>query len=180
MLLASQAWAQEARGSVAGRVIDPQGSAVPKAQVTVHNTETNFETRTQTGESGYFDVSLLNTGTYSITVEASGFKRVVRSGITVSVAGRADLEIELPLGQISEKVEVTAEAPILDTVSASGGRLLDRRQIMELPFNDLNPFTLVALAPGMQWTGVPENRRPSISAARRNSTPPAASARTNT
>jgi len=160
MLLASQAWAQEARGSVAGRVIDPQGSAVPKAQVTVHNTETNFETRTQTGESGYFDVSLLNTGTYSITVEASGFKRVVRSGITVSVAGRADLEIELPLGQISEKVEVTAEAPILDTVSASGGRLLDRRQIMELPFNDLNPFTLVALAPGMQWTGVPENRRP--------------------
>ncbi|MDP2323676.1 MAG: hypothetical protein Q8N51_06560, partial [Gammaproteobacteria bacterium] len=57
-------------------------------------------------------------------------------------------------------VEVTAEAPLLETTTASGGRVLDNRQILNLPFSDTNPFALSALAPGMQWTGQPEYRRP--------------------
>lgn len=130
------------------------------ASVTVLNTETGYRVRSTTNASGYFEVVLLNPGTYRVTAEAQGFKKSERDNVRVSVASRAQLDFTLEIGAISETVNVTSEVPLLDTTTASAGRLLDERQIMQLPFNDLNPFVLVALAPGMQWTGVPENRRP--------------------
>lgn len=152
--------AQEARGSIAGQVWDAQSAVVPGAAVTVLNTGTGYTVRVTTNASGYFEVVLLNPGMYTVTAEAPGFKKSEQGNVRVSVAGRAQLEFRLELGPVSETVDVTAEVPLLDTTTASAGRLLDERQIMQLPFNDLNPFVLVALAPGMQWTGVPENRRP--------------------
>ena len=160
LLTAGAAIGQESRGSIGGRVTDSTGSGVPNASVGIVNSETNYLTRTKSGDSGLFEVTLLNPGNYTVTVEASGFKKAIQTGVNVTVAGRAQLELRLELGQVTESIEVKADVPLLDTVSASGGRLLDRKQIMELPFNDLNPFVLVALAPGMQWTGVPGNRRP--------------------
>ncbi len=94
-----------------------------------------------------------------MTVEAQGFRKTVRTGLELSVAGRLEIDFQLQVGAIAETVEVTAEAPLLDTTTASGGRVIDNRQIMELPFNDLNPFVLAGLAAGMQWTGQPEYRK---------------------
>lgn len=152
-------WGQESRGSITGKVSDPQGAVIPGASVVVTNTETNTITRLTTNATGYFEANLLNPGKYSITVEAQGFRKTVRTGLELSVAGRLDIEFQLQVGTISETVEVTAEAPLLDTTTASGGRVIDNRQIMELPFNDLNPFVLAGLAAGMQWTGQPEYRK---------------------
>ncbi|HET8549345.1 MAG TPA: TonB-dependent receptor, partial [Bryobacteraceae bacterium] len=160
LLVCSAAWAQQSFGSITGTVSDPQGARIPGASVTVTNTDTNRSSPVVSNETGYFEASLLDPGNYSVTVEAPGFKRVVRSGLVLSVAGRLHVPLTLELGQVADTIEVTAEAPMLDTTTASGGRVLDNRQITQLPFSDMNPFALATLAAGMQWTGQPEYRRP--------------------
>ncbi len=152
--------AQETRGSITGKVTDPQAALIPGANVTVTNTETNLTSRSTTNETGYFEVNLLLPGEYSVTVEAPGFKKTVRTGLALMVAGRLAVDIQLEVGQVAETVEVTAAAALLETTTASGGRVIDNRQIMQLPFSDLNPFVLAGLAPGMQWVGRPDYRRP--------------------
>lgn len=152
--------AQESRGSITGRVSDPQGSMISGATVTVTNIRTNETRVTTTNSTGYYEVSFLEPSEYTISAEISGFKKSVLSGITVNVAARLDIPIQLSIGAVAETVTVTAETPLLDTTSASGGRVLDQKQLINLPFSDLNPFALSALAPGMQWTGQPEYRRP--------------------
>ncbi len=152
--------AQESRGTIAGNVTDPGSAAVAGATVLVTNTETNLVSRSATNDTGYFVVSLLNPGSYSVSVEAPGFKRSVREGLQLNVGGRLELLFQLEIGALTEAITVKAEAAMLDTASASSGRVVDRRQLVELPFQDLNPFTLQALAAGMQWTGDPINLKP--------------------
>ncbi|HSU69483.1 MAG TPA: carboxypeptidase-like regulatory domain-containing protein, partial [Tepidisphaeraceae bacterium] len=143
-----------------GRITDPQGAVVPAAPVVITNASTNTIHRSATNETGYYEVPLLDGGQYTVSVEFSGFKKTVRGPVELSVGSRLEINIELTVGAANETISVTAEAPLLDTTSASGGRVIDRKQIMELPFSDMNPFTLTGLAAGMQWTGQPEYRRP--------------------
>jgi hypothetical protein len=157
---ASAGRCQEARGSITGKVVDPQGAVIPGAIVLITNIETNLVVRTSANETGYFEVNLLNAGTYSIAVEAAGFRRSVRSGVVLNVGGRLGIDFELQLGQVAESIEVTAAAPLLDTTSASGGRVIDNREVMHLPVGDMNPFALSVLSPGIYATGKPEERRP--------------------
>jgi len=151
--------AQEPRGSITGTVADPQRASVPAALVTVVNTDTNASNHTQTNEKGYYEVDLLNPGTYSVAVEAHGFKKVVRNGITLSVGDRLGVDVALELGQATETVNVSAEAPLLDATSASVGRVLDKRDVGQLPYTAMNPFALQAIAPGMQFTGTISQQR---------------------
>ncbi len=151
---------QESRGAITGRITDPQGGVIPNAKVAVTNTLTNEVRRVTTNETGYYEANFLEPSTYSVAVEAGGFKKMNRTGITVNVSARLEINLALEIGAVAETVEVTAEAPLLETTTASGGRVLDQQQLINLPFSDLNPFALSALAPGMQWTGQPEYRRP--------------------
>lgn len=160
LLAGTPALAQEARGSISGRVTDPSGAVVPGANVAVTNTATNTSRRIVTNETGYYEANLLEPSSYTVSVESQGFKKSVRSGITLNVSARLEINMILELGGVAETVEVTADAPLLETTTASGGRVLDNRQIVNLPFSDTNPFALSALAPGMMWTGQPEYRRP--------------------
>ncbi|MFB3826066.1 MAG: TonB-dependent receptor domain-containing protein [Bryobacteraceae bacterium] len=160
VLCSAPASAQDARGSITGTVADAQSARIPAAAVAVTNTETGTAVKTATNQTGVFEVHLLNPGTYSIAVEAPGFKRTVRSGLELNVASRLNVDFVLEVGQVSESVNVTEAAPMLETTSASGGRVIDNRQLRELPFTYMNPFTLTALATGMQWTGAPQHQRP--------------------
>ncbi|MGH8246693.1 MAG: TonB-dependent receptor, partial [Gammaproteobacteria bacterium] len=110
-------------------------------------------------ESGYYEVPLLDPGNYTITAEMAGFRRFVRKGVTLNVNSRAGIAIRLELGNVAEVIEVAAQAPLLETTTASAGRVVDNRQIMELPYSDLNPYVLAGLAAGMQWTGAPDANR---------------------
>jgi len=159
LFLPCAARAQEARGSIAGKVTDPQGAAIAGATVIVTNTETNAVARTRSNDTGYFEATLLNPGQYSVAVEAPGFKRSVRSGLDLNVAGRLDLAFPLEVGAVTESVEVRAAAPLLDTTTASGGRVIDSRQILQLPLGDMGPFSLSAMTPGMAPTGSSAERR---------------------
>ncbi len=151
--------AQEARGTILGHITDPQGAAIPGAQVTITNLGTNATKRTVSNEGGYFEVPLLDPGNYSVAAEATGFRKFLRTGITLNVNSRASIDIQLQLGSVAEVVEVVGQAPLLETSTASAGRVVDNRQIMELPYSDLNPYVLAGLAPGMQWTGAPDANR---------------------
>jgi hypothetical protein len=98
--------AQEARGSIAGKVADPQGAAIAGAHATITNVETNAITRSGSNDTGYFEATLLNPGRYTVAVEAPGFKRSVRSGVELNVAGRLELTFQLEVGAVTESVEV--------------------------------------------------------------------------
>ncbi|MFB3904551.1 MAG: TonB-dependent receptor domain-containing protein [Acidobacteriota bacterium] len=159
-ILSSPALAQESRGSILGTVTDAQKAVVPGAEIVVTNVGTNQSRTTVSNDAGYYEVPLLDPGDYTVSAELAGFKKYVRSGIVLNVASKVSVDIQLEVGEVQQIVEVTAAAPLLETTSASAGRIIDTEQIASLPFSDLNPFALTAMAPGMQWTGQPEYRRP--------------------
>jgi hypothetical protein len=152
-LLASNASAQETRGMIFGRVRDTQSSVVPGAKVTVTNVNTNVSVSTQTNEEGYYAADLLVAGTYEVSASAPGFKKFVRPGVVLNIAAHVPIDIQLEVGSVTEEVTVTAATPLVETDNVSTGRLLDNRNLNELPLANNNPVLLAAFAPGVQERG---------------------------
>ncbi len=137
-----------------GRILDPQGSAVSAATVTVTNTGTNTSSVLKSNDTGYYEASLLLPGDYQVSVDAAGFRRFLRTGVVLTVSTRLEINAELQLGSLSETVSVTAEAPILNTSTLSSGRLMDNRTLMNIPVIGSNAMVLAKLTPGIQTSGV--------------------------
>src|SRR2546422_8068674 len=127
LCLAAALQGQETRGMIYGRVLDSQSSAVAGAQVIVTNTDTNAPVHLKSNATGYYEASLLLPGAYQVTVDAPGFRKVVRSGIQLQVSSRVEVDLKLEVGSINETITVTAEAPMLDTSAVSSGRVMDNR-----------------------------------------------------
>jgi hypothetical protein len=131
--------AQETRGEIAGVVTDPQGARVATAVVTVTDLDTKATNQIKTNSTGYFLAPLLLPGNYEVVVEAPGFKRSVRRGLILSVGQHIELDLTIEVGSVSDSVAVFAEAPLLDTSSATAGQNLDRRSVEALPaFNNMS------------------------------------------
>jgi hypothetical protein len=160
LLLAAPLVAQEARGTIQGTVTDPQGAVIPGATVVVTNTDTGTARTALSSEIGYYEAPFLDAGTYSVSVELSGFKKTTRPGVVLNAGMKVVVNIKMEVGLADQTVTVTEAAPLLETTSASAGRVIDTKMIESLPFSDLNPFALTGMASGMQWTGQPEYRRP--------------------
>ena len=160
LLLAAPLSAQEARGTIQGTVTDPQGAIVPGATVVVTNADTKTSRTVLTSEIGYYEAPFLDAGTYTVSVELSGFKKSSRSGVVLNAGLKVVVNMKLEVGLADQTVTVTEAAPLLETTSASAGRVIDTKMMDSLPFSDLNPFALTGMASGMQWTGQPEYRRP--------------------
>ena len=153
----SPAIGQETRSTIFGRVTDPQGSAVVGATVVVTNVQTNVTTARRTNESGYYEADLLLPGNYSIAAEAPGFKKSLQSGVVLSLSTRIEITMSLQLGAATETVQVTAEAPLVDpSSSVSAGRVMDTRDVVDLPIFNNSPLMLIKIAPGVQSSN---NRR---------------------
>ena len=133
---------------------------MPGVQVVVTNTATNASRTTFSNTVGFYEAPFLDAGNYTIAAEITGFKKAVRQGITLNVGTKIIIDIQMEIGGMQQEVVVTGAAPLLDTTSASSGRVIDTNMIASLPFSDLNPFALSGMASGMQWTGQPEYRRP--------------------
>jgi Carboxypeptidase regulatory-like domain len=147
-------YAQETRGTIHGRILDPTGAAVQNASVLVENVEMNTATRLSTNPTGYYEATLLLAGTYRISAEIAGFKKIVRTGLVLPMSGVLDVDLTLEVGGVSETVSVTAQAPVLDTSVVSSGRVLDNRSVMDLPTIANNTMVLVKLTPGIFTGGV--------------------------
>ena len=145
--------AQETRGAIFGRVLDPSGAPVADATVTLQNMEMNTSIQLRTNETGYYEAALLLPGEYLVSAEKEGFKRTLRSGIVLPVRTRVQVDLHLEIGAVSESISVTAEAPLLETDSVSSGRVLGSRELADLPMPINNPIFLTNLTPGVQITG---------------------------
>ena len=147
-------FAQLDRGTISGIVADPSGSVISGAKVTVTNTATGTQSSTVTTGSGAYTIPELAAGEYSVTVNAPGFKKLIRNGITVSVGQTASVELLLAVGETTASVTVTADAPLLQTDSAQNNVQVTTRDLNELPINITgvgavrDPMGFAALVPG--------------------------------
>ncbi|MBI4890830.1 MAG: TonB-dependent receptor [Acidobacteria bacterium] len=148
--LAGSLWGQESRASLEGRVTDPQGALVPSATITVIAESTGVKQATSTNEQGAWVVRFLNPGSYRLVVAAPGFKTADRKGVVLQTADIKQLDVTLEVGQVSETVTVSAEAPLIDTSAATAGTVIGQEEITEMPSMSRIPFQLATLSPGVQ------------------------------
>lgn len=148
LVTVAQMFAQDARGTLLGQVTDASGSGVPSAQVRIVNTATGVTASAATNESGRYFLPYLAGGTYTVSVEQSGFKKFIREGVQIRIGDSVELNIALEIGNVSESVQVTAETPLLGTTDSSLGQVVDERRVTELPLFAGNAMDLVHLAPG--------------------------------
>ncbi|HET9193316.1 MAG TPA: carboxypeptidase regulatory-like domain-containing protein [Vicinamibacterales bacterium] len=148
VLAALPAAAQETRGNING-VVQDQNGVVPGATVRITNTNTSQTQQLVTNNSGYFEALLLNPGTYAVRVELQGFRPLTQTGISLAVGQTLSLSLKLDVGQISEEITVTAEAPLIDTTTVSSGQNFDRRLVEALPMFSNMPIMLSRFTPGV-------------------------------
>src|SRR6185369_7988921 len=144
---------QTTTGSLAGTVTDPGNALIAGATVTVTNVTTGAERTGITNSSGAFDFQTLLPGTYTIAVEASGFKKAVVRDVVVSVASTAQLTIPLEIGLANETVTVTTTQEVINSTSPSLTNVINTRQVVDLPLGGRNPVELAALQAGIAVVG---------------------------
>jgi predicted heme/steroid binding protein len=142
-----QAFAQSDLGRISGFINDPSGAGVPNAKVTVRN-QSGVERQATTNESGYYVISNIPAGFYTMTAEAPGFQRYESTGNKLDPAADLVIGATLIVGATTETIEVKASTVQLQTESASVQKLLTREQIDSLELNGRNPVGLAALVPG--------------------------------
>ena len=145
--------AQDSRGMIFGRVLDPQGNPIPGASIAVTNVRTNITSTMQTNETGYYEASLLVSGTYQVSASAPGLKRSVRQGIELNLGAHVPIDVRLEIGSVNEEVTVNASSPLIETDTVSTGRLLDNRNLNDLPLANNNPVLLAVYSAGVQERG---------------------------
>lgn len=155
MLLASTtAWAQQAAGSITGLVLDPTGSAVADATVTVRNVEQGTTWTAKTTDTGLYEFPQIPVGDVQVKVEAPGFSTQTHSSFTLVLDQVARVDFHLKLGKVSETVTVSSAPPLLQTASTDLGTLIDAKAAVGLPLatRDINELTL--LAPGVLTSNI--------------------------
>ncbi len=150
--LPSTLFAQGTTGRILGRVSDPSGAVLAKVKVSANNDATNVGHEGFTNESGDYVFPDLPVGTYSLTFDLSGFKKIVRHGVALDVNQVLTLNITMQLGATQEVVDVTSEAPLVDTTSTQLGAVMDDRQVSNLPLNSRDTYQLLQLQPGVMST----------------------------
>jgi hypothetical protein len=148
--------AAQITGAITGTVLDSTGSSVPGANVVIKNSGTGAERATTTDTAGRFVQEALPVGQYEVTITANGFKKAVRSGLQLNVADRLAVDFRLELGQITETVAVTAEAPLVKTETGDLSYLVTEKQITELSISNRTFISLQQLIPGASRTAPDE------------------------
>jgi Carboxypeptidase regulatory-like domain len=149
ILLSGTLKAQNSYGSTVGTITDHSGAVIGGATVTLTNVDTGDKrTETTNGSGDYQFVNLLP-GNYRVDVEDTGFKHFTRTNVLVLVQGSTRVDAALELGDINQTVEVTSQAPLLETQQATVGQAVAGRAVTELPLNGRDVYNLLALAPGV-------------------------------
>lgn len=141
--------AQTVYGSIVGTVTDASGAAIPGANVTLTNLGTNEPKSALSDNNGNYTFVNLLPGSYGIAVEKPAFKKLVRQPIDVEVQSAIRIDAPLQVGDTSQTVAVTAEAPLVQSQNATIGNEVDARQVAELALNGRNVYNLVELTPGV-------------------------------
>ncbi len=150
LLFVAVAFAQRDLGTLAGTVTDQTGAAIPNARVTITAVATNESFVVTTGTAGEYVRPALQPGVYTVSAEAKGFRRVAQENVVVTSGDRIGVPLTLQVGDVSESIEVTTNAPLLQTENTSQGANLDSSQVSELPMGGQRVFSYLArLSPGV-------------------------------
>jgi len=151
MVAAMQATAlsQETTGKILGTITDQQGAVIPGAKVTVTNSATQISRETATNEDGYFEIPSLPIGAYQVTAEQTGFKKAVSAEEKLQINQTLRFDLKLETGSISEIVEVTSGASLVETANPTIGQSVTDRPIVNLPLNGRNVLQLALTLPGV-------------------------------
>ncbi len=152
--------AQEVRGKITGRVLDPTKAAIPGASVKITDLARGTTVSVTTNDEGLFQANYLLSGTYQVVVETTGFKKYIQDGVLLQINENRNLDIALEVGGTQETVTVTAEAANLNSADASLGQTIDQKRMEELPLLHGDPYTLIGLSAGVTYTGSARLDRP--------------------
>ncbi len=153
LLTASLAHAQFDTASVVGTVRDTTGAVVPAAKVTLTNAQTGISVEKLTSAEGNFEFFTVRPGTYVVTSEKSGFAIALIDNVQVQVGARLRVDLQMPVGQLTERVEVSAGAPLIETDSSQRGQVITGEQTRALPLNGREYSSLALLTTGVKTGG---------------------------
>jgi len=151
LLAGPVSWAQGvgASADLAGTITDPSGGGLPNAKVTVTDTAKGGQRSVVTDEHGFYRLSGLAPGSYKVSVERSGFQTEIVSAVELSVGQTFILDVNLKLAGVRTQVEVTSQAPIVDTEQGGQANTLTQQYIADLPINRRDYLTFTLLTPGV-------------------------------
>lgn len=144
-------------GTISGIVADPSGAAIPDAKVTATLVLRNVTRTVQTNELGSYLFNAMPPGEYRVEAEKPGFRRLVRTDITLAINQNLRVDLALQLGELAQTVEVTAAAPLVDTRSPSLSSRVDDRRVQDLPLNGRNVIALAITLPGVLSVSAPQH-----------------------
>ncbi len=159
MLVPLALYGQSYFGGIRGVVLDAAGAAVSQAVVSLTDEATGTHRSTVSSAEGTYNFSQVVPATYRIAVEAPGFKKFERQHVIVNTQSLFALDVQLEVGAVSESVEVTAEAPQIESTNASQGQVLDRQKLIDLPNLGRNPFMMSKVAQNVMPAGDPHYNR---------------------
>ena len=135
--------------TISGTVSDTTGAIIPGVSVSVLQVETGATRSAVTDDRGHYNVPSLQPGTYEVSAELPGFQTAVRSGLKLAVGDRSIVDLNLTVGEISERVVVEGDAPLVDTTDTTMSGLVDDKKIRDLPLNGRSFDQLALLQPGV-------------------------------
>src|SRR5213594_225296 len=144
-LVSVQVWAQ-ATAQISGTVKDPSGAVLPGVEITATQTETGIARMTVTNETGTYVLSNLALGPYRLEAALFGFRTFVQTGIVLQVNGSPVINPVLEVGQVTEQIEVQANAALVETRTTGIGQVVENARVLELPLNGRNVNELIALS----------------------------------
>lgn len=151
--------AQVISGTIQGVVSDPVGAVIPGVKLLIRNVDTGIETATESNRAGLYFIGGLRPGNYMLEASANGFSHYLRRGLTLRVEDQLRIDIRMEVGQVTESVDVTAEAPLVQSESTTIGKVVEEKSIKQLPLSGRNAFALVLLTPGTQQRAGDEQPR---------------------
>ena len=152
LLFCMPLFAQQTTGTITGRVLDPQGAAIPGATVTAKSSATGFTRAEVSDGTGLYRLAALPVGAYDVTAQLQGFTTVAKKDVQVNVAQGLALDFDLKVAAVAETVNVTSATPLINTTVSSVGQVVDLRRIQNLPLNGRQFANLAATIPGVGLT----------------------------
>ena len=146
----SSADAQQITGSITGSVVDEQGALVSNANIKATNVATGFTRTTKTDSAGTYNIQYLPVGGYTVTVDASGFKKFVQQNLVITVDQTQPLNVTLAVGSENQTIEVTTAPPVINTATSEVGRTISPAEMNNFPLTTRNAYAALSAVPGVQ------------------------------
>ena len=173
LLIPGFVFAQSDTAQMSGFVKDPSQAVIANANVIIRNEATGLSRTARSNEQGYFTVASLPPGYYTVTVEATGFKKFVSTNNKLDPNVAAQVDATLDVGAVTETVEVVASAANVQSETATVGKLIEASQVQNMQLNGRNPLFLALLKPGVRGGAARRLRLRARLAAASTSTAPA-------